>query len=69
MSVAAQIAVRHFGRKGVKALERKGITLIGLQSLPDAKGSFLNSETGYCINHNGCGRVLSYNEMRKEIES
>lgn len=69
MTVATQIATRHFGRKAVSALARKGITVIGTQSLPDAKGSFLNSETGYCINHNGCGRVLSYSEMRKEIEA
>ena len=61
---ASQIATSHFGRKAVTALARKGIRVIGLQAIPDAAGSFLNSSTGYVVDDNGCGRVLSYFEVR-----
>jgi len=64
MTVASQIAVRHFGRKAVAALARKGIKVIGLQSLPGPSGSFLDSETGYIISDNGTGRVLPYLALR-----
>ncbi len=60
---ASQIAARHFGRKVVSALSRKGIRVIALQSIPDERGSFLNSTTGYVVDDNGCGRVWSYREV------
>jgi hypothetical protein len=63
MSVSTQIATRHFGRKAVASLARKGIRIVGLQSLPDAAGSFLNSETGYVVDDNGTGRVWTYLEV------
>lgn len=60
MSVSSQISLRHFGRKAVTALARKGIRVIGLQAIPDEQGSFLSSTTGYVVDDNGCGRVWTY---------
>lgn len=58
-----QIATRHFGRKAVASLARKGIRIIGLQALPEASGSFLNSDTGYQVDDNGCGRIWTYAQV------
>lgn len=54
----------HFGRKAACSLARKGIRVIGLQAIPDEKGSFLNSTTGYVVDDNGCGRVWTYFEVQ-----
>ena len=62
---STQISTRHFGRKAVTLLARKGIRVTGLQALPDAAGSFLNSETGYRVDDNGCGRVWTYAQVRE----
>ena len=64
MTVAAQIALRDFGRKTIAALTAKGIRVINVTALPDAKGSFLNSERGYVVDDNGTGRVFTYLELR-----
>jgi hypothetical protein len=63
MSVSYQISTRHFGRKAVASLVRKGIRVIGLQALPDERGSFLNSTTGYVVVDHGTCRVWSYREV------
>lgn len=63
MTASHEIATRHFGRKVVTKLARKGIRVIGLQACPDTSGSFLNSTTGYVVDDNGCGRVWSYREV------
>jgi hypothetical protein len=60
---ASQISLRHFGRKAVAALARKGITITGLQALPGADGTFFNPETGYLVDDNGCGRVWTHREV------
>jgi hypothetical protein len=62
---ASQISTRHFGRKVVAALARRGIRVIGLQAIPDERGSFLNSTTGYVVDDRGCGCVWSYREVLK----
>lgn len=59
-TAAHQIALSHFGAKRVKALAALGVVIVGIQALPDATGSFLNSETGYCLNNNGEHQVRSY---------
>lgn len=59
-TAAHQIALSHFGAKRVKALAALGIVIVGIQALPDASGSFLNPETGYCLNNNGEHQVRSY---------
>jgi hypothetical protein len=60
---ASQIAARHFGRPAVATLARKGIRVIGLQAIPDERGSFLNSTTGYVVDDNGCGRVWTFRQV------
>jgi hypothetical protein len=60
---ASQISSRHFGRKAVTALARKGIRVIGLQAIPDERGSFLNSTTGYVVDDNGYGPFLTYRQV------
>lgn len=61
---ASQIALRHFGRATVKALARKGIRVTGLQGLPGPDGTFFNSETGYLMDDNGCGRVWTFADVQ-----
>ena len=68
MSTARSIATRHFGAAAVAALAQRGIAITGLQAIPDAAGSFLNSDTGYKVNDNGCGRVLTYAEVRAALQ-
>jgi len=63
MTASPQIATGHFGRKAVASLARKGIRIIGLQAIPDAAGSFLNSPTGYVMDDNGTGRVWTYRQV------
>ena len=62
-TAAHQIALSHFGAKRVKALAALGIVIIGVQALPDANGSFLNSETGYCLNNNGEHQIRRYSDV------
>lgn len=63
-----QFAVNHFGLRTVKKLDKKGIRIIGLTSIPDEKGSFLNSTTGYTVDDNGTGRVLSFLELSERAK-
>lgn len=64
MSAISQIASRHFGRKAVAALARKGITIIATQVIPGAGDMpFATGETGYVVSDNGCGRVWTYRQV------
>jgi hypothetical protein len=64
---ASQIFLRHFGRKAVSALARKGIRLVGLQAVPNMAAAlpFADAETCYCVDDNGCGRVWTYAQVRE----
>ena len=55
--------MRDFSSKTLRSLARKGITLSGLQAIPDASGCFLNSTRGYLVNDNGCGRCWTFNQV------
>ena len=54
-----------FSKKTLKALSKKGITLIGLQAIPDMNSTmpFANAERGYKLNDNGTCRVLTFNKV------
>jgi hypothetical protein len=54
-----------FSAKTVKALAKKGITLIGLQAIPDMTSSmpWANATRGYVMNDNDCCRVLTFSEV------
>jgi hypothetical protein len=66
-SVAAQIAARHFGRKAVATLAKRGVRIIGLCVIPDMTKPlpFASGETGYSVDDNGTGRILSYFDVRR----
>lgn len=68
-TAANQIARSHFGAKRVKALAAIGITIIGITALPDASGSFLNSDTGYCLDNNGEHQVRRYLEVLALVDN
>lgn len=55
-----------FSKKTLRALARKGITLIGLTVIPDNTSSmpFANGSRGYCLNDNGCHRIRSFVEVQ-----
>lgn len=63
MSVSSQISNRHFGRPATVLLAKKGIRVTGLQALPDERGSFFNSTTGYLVDDNGCCRVWTHSQV------
>lgn len=67
MNAAQQIAIRHFGKRAVTALARKGIQIIGLQALPNVNRdlAFVDADTGYVVNDNGTGRVWTYADVKK----
>jgi hypothetical protein len=61
---ASQISLRHFGRKAIAALARKGITITGLTVIPgEGAMPFATGETGYLVADNGCGRVWTYRQV------
>jgi len=62
-------AYRHFGRRAVTMLARKGVRVVGLQALPDEHGSFLNSTTGYVVDDNGTSRVLTWAQVLQRAAS
>jgi hypothetical protein len=47
----------------VRARAKRGVTLQGLCSLPDEKGSYLSSVRGYHVADNGTGRILLHGEI------
>lgn len=55
----------HFDKKIVKTLGAKGIKIVGLQAIPDDKGSFLNCTTGYILNDNGTQKIRSYMQVKE----
>lgn len=66
MSAIAQIAVRHFGRKAIATLARKGVRIIGTTTIPgNGPMPFANGETGYSVDDNGTGRILSFFQVRE----
>lgn len=54
-----------FSSKTLRALARKGISLIGLQTIPNMASDmpFANAERGYVVNDNGCGRVWTFSQV------
>ena len=61
---------RDFDAATRAALLTAGIRIIGVQALP-VDGSFLQTETGYCVDDNGTGRVWTREQvlMRAETEA
>lgn len=58
--------IQDFNRETIRGLRRRGITIVGLQSIPDMSSSmpWANAERGYIVDDNGTGRVLTHPEVR-----
>ena len=55
-----------FTAKTVRALAKKGITIIGKTYIPGAGDMpYANGQTGYQLNDNGCGRVRTHAQVRE----
>jgi len=56
-----------FSKSTLRSLSNKGITLIGLQAIPDMTSSmpWANASRGYVVNDNGTCRVLGFADMLK----
>lgn len=54
-----------FSRTTLRNLSRKGISLVGLQAIPDMASAmpWANAERGYVLNDNGTCRVLRFTEV------
>lgn len=65
---ASQISSRHFSRKTLAGLSRKGIAIIGITCIPDASGSFANGETAYKVSDNGTGRIWTFRQVLRAAE-
>ena len=53
----------HFSPETIRILARMGVRIVGLQAIPDEKGSFENSRTGYRIVDNGVGKVVLFEDL------
>lgn len=60
MSKHHEIAGSHFSKKTLKALSKRGITVISATYVPGADGSYANGETAYMLSHNGTGILRSF---------
>lgn len=56
---------KDFSKSVVKSLAKKGIRIVGAQSIPDMSKPlpFACAERGYLIDDNGTGRVWKYGEV------
>lgn len=54
-----------FSAKTIRALARKGMTLIGLQAIPDMASAmpYANASRGYIFNDNDTSRVLTFADV------
>lgn len=56
--------MQDFSRSTLRALARKGITLVGLTVIPGSGDlPFATGERGYKLNDNGCLRIRSFREV------
>jgi len=55
----------HFSATTLRLLAKRGISLIGLQAIPDMASAMpcANASTGYLVNDNGCGRVWTFAQV------
>jgi len=60
-----EIAIRHFGKTTINALDKLGIQIIDMMTIPgDGEMPMANGTTGYCVNDNGVGRVLTWQQVK-----
>jgi hypothetical protein len=61
------IPASHFNKKTLRALTKKGIAIINAQWMPGRDGSYISADaqTGYMLDDNGTGRLVTYLEVLK----
>lgn len=64
MTFIQEYAIGQFGKKVVSKLAKKGIRIIGTQSIPN-EGSWINAEVAYQIDDNGTGKCIGYFDVLK----
>lgn len=61
MSLSSRIASRDFSSKTLRALAKRGISLIGVQAIPGSGSMpWANAEAGYVVSDNGTARVWTF---------
>lgn len=59
------IAIRHFGKRTINALARRGIQVLGLTIIPgEGPMPMATGSTGYQVDDNGTGRVLTWQQVK-----
>jgi len=55
----------HFSAATLRRLAKRGISLVGLQAIPDMASAmpWANASTGFLVNDNGCGRVWTFTQV------
>lgn len=62
---AAQIARRDFSAQTLRALQKRGIEVIGVQAIPGTgEMPWANADRGYVVNDNGCAKVWTFAQVR-----
>jgi hypothetical protein len=54
-----------FSAKTIKALSRKGVSILGPVAIPDMSSAmpWANASRGWSVNDNGCGRVWTLSQV------
>lgn len=62
--VASQLARRDFSAKTLRTLSKRGVDVVGVQTLPGIGSMpWANAERGYVVNDNGCGKVWTFAQV------
>lgn len=57
---------RDFSQATIRALAKKGISVYGITALPGSGDMpYANSERGYLVNDNDCGKVWTFGQVRE----
>jgi len=64
-SVASQIVARDFSLATRRALQKRGVSILGPVLIPDANGSYLNPERAWSLDDNGTYRVVGHLALLK----
>lgn len=64
MSAMDQILIRHFSAATRRGLARRGVRVLSLTTIPGPGPTpYASGETGYNVDDNGTGRVLTHPEV------
>jgi len=57
--------MNNFSASTLRRLAKRGISLVGLQAIPDMASAmpYANVSTGFLVNDNGCGRVWTFAQV------